>query len=120
LKSCKRNKQRRGMNFVLRSQDPARSRGLRITACVYDGCGFRSCVLSLWPKRNIKTKLQINTSPADGINTMLPAVAVTHQKVVRENLFWFFRPTCRSLLLSCMQFHLLVQTKNSHLQYVHS
>jgi hypothetical protein len=31
LKSCKRNKQRRGMNFVLRSQDPARSRGLRIT-----------------------------------------------------------------------------------------
>ena len=44
---------------------------------VYDGCGFRSCVLSPWPKRNIKTKLQINTSPAAGINTMLWVRAAT-------------------------------------------
>jgi hypothetical protein len=43
------------------------------TTRVYDGCGFRSCVLSHVPKRNIKTKLQINTSPAAGINTRLGA-----------------------------------------------
>ena len=42
--------------------------------CVYDGCGFRSCVLSHVPKRNIKTKLQFNTSPAAGINTLLAVV----------------------------------------------
>ena len=45
-----------------------------LTTRVYDGCGFRSCVLSHVPKRNIETKLQINTSPAAGINTMLAAV----------------------------------------------
>gem|GEM_PF-6065536 len=40
------------------------------TTFVYDGCDFRSCVLSHVPKRNIKTKLQINTSPAAGINIL--------------------------------------------------
>jgi hypothetical protein len=33
--------------------------------------------LSHVPKRNIKTKLQFNTSPAAGINTMLAAGLLT-------------------------------------------
>jgi len=51
------------------------TQALPLTTRVYDGCGFRSCVMSHVPKRNIKTKLQINTSPAAGINTMLWPVA---------------------------------------------
>jgi hypothetical protein len=35
LKSCKTNKQRRGMNFILRFQNPARSRGFRITVSLW-------------------------------------------------------------------------------------
>ena len=63
---------------------------LAITTCVYDGCGFRSCVLSPWPKRNIKTKLQINTSPAAGINTLLPAGHFVHRDVrVSPYVFYF-------------------------------
>jgi len=39
--------------------------------------------LSQWPKRNIKTKLQINTSPAAGINTMC-APSMVHWYSRRE------------------------------------
>jgi hypothetical protein len=49
LKSCKTSKQRRGMNFALRSQNPARSRGLRITWVFAFERGFRSRVLSPIP-----------------------------------------------------------------------
>ena len=55
---------------------------LQPTTRVYDGCGFRSYVLSPWPKRNIKTKLQINMSPAAGINTMLAAVGFRSQFLI--------------------------------------
>ena len=43
------------------------------TPSVYGGCGFRSRVLSHETERNIKTKLQTNTSPAADINTLLGA-----------------------------------------------
>ena len=56
---------------------PCAPAGLSHNVCVYDGCGIRSCVLSHVPKRNIKTKLQFNTSPAAGINTLLPACGVS-------------------------------------------
>ena len=46
---------------------------LAITFCVYCVLGFRSRVLSHVPKRNIKTKLQIYTSPQHVINTLLCA-----------------------------------------------
>ena len=36
---------------------------------------FEARLCPMWPKRNIKTKLQINTSPEAGINTMLWRVA---------------------------------------------
>jgi len=32
---------------------------------------FEARLCPMWPKRNIKTKLQINTSPAAGINILL-------------------------------------------------
>jgi len=57
------------------------------TAHVYDGCGLQSCVLSQVPKRNIKTKLQIKTSPAAGINTIVAGCWVS--SVIVSRLFNF-------------------------------
>jgi len=51
------------------------SQRLPITFCVYCVLGFWNRVLSHMPKRNIKTKLQIYTSPQHVINTLLCARA---------------------------------------------
>ena len=37
--------------------------GITYNVCVYDGCGFRSRVLSPWVNEIKKTKLHTNTSP---------------------------------------------------------
>jgi hypothetical protein len=49
--------------------------GLPTTFCAYDGCGFRRTSLSHVAETNLKkTKLDNNTSPAAGINTVFAAV----------------------------------------------
>ena len=79
--------------------------GMTANVCVYDGCGFRSRVLSPWVNEIKKTKLHTNTSPhswhkhfvvcsiASTVNffkTCLKSTATFCWRVrVHVNEFWF-------------------------------
>jgi hypothetical protein len=59
------------MNFVLRSQNPARPRGLRITAKFVTAADFGARPCRTWQSEIKKNKPNNRTAPAAGINFLL-------------------------------------------------